>query len=143
MAPAPRQLSIATPLGPGALTLAGFSGREAVSQLFSFELDLVGPSSDTVPFEQLVGQPVTVGLGNGRFFNGLVSRFSAGARTTHDASYRSELVPRLWLLTLSRGSRIFQNVSVPDIVARVLAEGGVDASFELGGSYLPRNYCVQ
>jgi type VI secretion system secreted protein VgrG len=139
----PRQLGLETPLGPGALTLVGVSGREELSRLFSFTLDLVAPSTTPVPLDQLVGQPVTVRIGEARSFNGFVSRFSAGARDARNTAYRAELVPRPWLLTHSRGSRVFQDMSVPEIVRQVVGEAGASATFELQGAYPPRNYCVQ
>ena len=36
-----RRIAITTPLGQDALLLRGFNGREALSELFSFDLDLV------------------------------------------------------------------------------------------------------
>src|SRR5262249_38739019 len=52
--------------------------------------------------------------------------------------------PKLWLLTKTRDSRIFQNKSVPDIVKQVLSEHGVtDVNDSLTGTYDPREYCVQ
>ena len=56
----PRQLLVDTPLGGDAFTLVGLTGREAISELFRFELDLLGPNA--VPFEAIVGAPVTVTL---------------------------------------------------------------------------------
>ena len=47
-----RQLSVVTELSPGALTLVGLTGREALSELFSFQLDLVAASSTPVPFDR-------------------------------------------------------------------------------------------
>ena len=140
-----RQISITTPLGPDVLLLVGFSGREAISQLFDFRLDLVAANDAPVPFEALLGQPVNVALalpsGGNRFFGGVVSRFGQGARTGRYTSYRAEVVPALWFLTRRQASRIFQQMSVPDILKRVLA--GVDVDFQLQATYQPRDYCVQ
>jgi type VI secretion system secreted protein VgrG len=138
-------LTVTTPLGPGALHVAGMAGSDPISQLFRFELDLLAVNSQPVPFEQVVGQPITVDLalpgGGHRFVNGICSRFSAGRRSATFTAFRAQVVPKLWLLTRKRDSRIFQNLSVPDILERVLA--GVDTTFELQGTYQPRNYCVQ
>jgi type VI secretion system secreted protein VgrG len=141
----PRQLVVDTPLGRDVFTLVGLTGREAISELFRFELDLLGPNA--VPFEALVGAPVTVTLqlpsGTERHFHGVVSRFSAGGRDATGAHYRAEVVPWLWLLTRKTDSRSFQRLSVPDIVRRVLAGTPVQADFQLTGDYVPRDYCVQ
>ncbi len=133
----PRQLLVDTPLGRDAFTLVGFSGHEAISSLFHFDLDLVSPNS-AVPFEQIVGQPVTVTLAlpsaAERHFNGIVSRFSAGNRDATGTAYHAEVVPRLWLLTRATNSRVFQRMTVPEIIRRVLEPTAVEASFELEAS---------
>ena len=60
---------------------------------------------------------------------------------------RVTLVPAVWLASLGTDSRIFQELSVPEIVTAVLeprlAAHGRTLSFELQGSYEPRDYCVQ
>jgi type VI secretion system secreted protein VgrG len=121
------------------------NGTEAISGLFDFQVDLLAPSNQGVPFEQLVGQPFIVGLSlpgrQTRYFAGICSRFSEGARGGAGTSYRAEVVPQLWLLTKEHGSRIFQQLSVPDVLREVFSD--LDVSFQLQGSYEPRNYCVQ
>jgi len=77
----------------------------------------------------------------GRYFSGIVSRFSAGDRSGRTSLYRAELVPAFWLLTKTTDRRIFQQKSVPDILRQVI--GSLDVSYRLQGSYEPRNYCVQ
>ena len=66
------------------------------------------------------------------------ARATAAARR---ALYRAELVPAFWLLTKTTDRRIFQQKSVPDILRQVLA--GLDVSFEIQGTFEPRDYCVQ
>ena len=52
-----------------------------------------------------------------------------------------KLVPKLWLLTKKVRSRIFQHLSVPDILRQVL--NGLDVTYEISGTYYQRDYCVQ
>ena len=140
-----RSISITTPLGSDVLLLTGFSGREAISELFDFQLDLVAANSAQIPFEALLGQPATVSLtlptGGQRFFSGIISRFSQGARGPKVTSYQAELVPSFWLSTRRQTSRIFQDLSVPDILQLLLAD--IPSEFRLDGTFEPRNYCVQ
>ena len=79
---AQRLLRTVTSLEPDALLLESFNGTEAVSELFHFQLGLLAPSAAEVPFERLLGQPVTISVampgGAARYFNGIVSRFSHG-----------------------------------------------------------------
>jgi type VI secretion system secreted protein VgrG len=138
-------LTLTTPLGPGALLVTGFSGHEELSRPFSFELDLVALNSTSVPFDALIGMPVMLAMaipgGGTRYFNGFVSRFSAGSRGSTFTRYQAEVVPQLWLLTRNRDSRIFQQRSVPEILQQVLGSRGV--TFQLQGTFPPREYCVQ
>ena len=98
-----------------------------------------------MPFDALVGRPMTIqlrgGQGPGRFFSGICSRFSQGARGPALTAYRAEVVPWLWLLTRKAGSRIFHEQSVPEIAQQV-ALGG-DVTFELQSPHEARDYCVQ
>jgi type VI secretion system secreted protein VgrG len=146
-----RSVRVKTPLGDDVLLLEAFTGREAVSQLFHFELDLLAPSTKAIAFDSLLGQSVTLCVepwaGKPRFINGIVNRLTEGAQlcgSQGDSTfirYHAELVPKLWLLTCRRQSRIFQQLTVPDILKKVLA--GVDVSWQIQGSFEPRDYCVQ
>jgi type VI secretion system secreted protein VgrG len=140
-----RPLAITTPLDPDALLVTGFSGREAISQPFQFQLDLLAENRREIPFDKVLGQAVAVrlGLGGGRqrYFHGIVSRFSEGVRDKTFTAYRAEVVPRFWLLTRRVQNRIFQQLSIPDILKKVLE--GLDVSYQIGGSFHRRDYCVQ
>jgi type VI secretion system secreted protein VgrG len=140
-----RPLSITTPLGPDLLLLTGFRGFEAISRLFSFELDLLAERDTSIRFDRIVGQSVTIALrqldGDVRHFNGLVNRFAEGARDETFVAFRAEVVPKPWLLTKKVRSRIFQHMTVPDILEQVLS--GFDVAYKLVGHYYERNYCVQ
>jgi type VI secretion system secreted protein VgrG len=141
-----RVLTVTTPLGPNVFTLAGLSGREQISRLFSFQLDLLLENENDAPLDRLVGQPTTVELalpgGGSRFFNGIASRVSQGARGARQTSYRAEIVPRLWLLTRTHQSRTFAHHTVPEIVRLVLGDLP-DVEMRLTANYHARDYCVQ
>jgi type VI secretion system secreted protein VgrG len=140
-----RPLAIQTPLGKDKLFLIGLSGHEGVSQLFNFHLEVLAENKTDVPFEKLLGQNVTVEIElpnkEKRFFNGICSRANAGERGVIFTEYTLEIVPQFWLLTRRAQSRIFQHVNVPDILKKVF--DGLDVSFELQGTFHPRDYCVQ
>src|SRR5262249_44683381 len=140
-----RPMKVTTPLGPDDLFLVGFTGHEAISQLYSFQLDLLAENGKDIAFDKLLGQPVSVTLtlpsGKPRTFTGICNRFTQGVRDKTFTAYRLEMVPKLWLLTHRAQSRIFQQKSVPDILKKVLE--GLDVTWELQGTYEPRDYCVQ
>jgi type VI secretion system secreted protein VgrG len=138
-------LAVTTPLGPNKLFLTAFTGTEALSQLFTFQLDLLVENWQDFAFEDLLGQPVTVQLAlpgrPPRYFSGLVNRLSQAQRGTHYTAYRAEVVPLLWLLTRRVQSRIFQHMTVPDILKKVL--DGLDVTYQIQGKFEPRDFCVQ
>src|SRR5579872_4160002 len=115
-----RPLAITTPLGKDVLLLTALRGHEAISQLFDFEIDLLAKTGADVRFDRILGQSITVELrlydGDKRYFNGIVKRFSQGARDEDFMNFRAQVVPKLWLLTKKIRSRTFQHLTVPDIL---------------------------
>jgi len=140
-----RRLVLETPLGEDVLLIRSLRGREAVSSLFSYEIEAFTGNDTTIDFSKLIGKPMTVSIAldndGVRYLNGIVVRCARGARGFDYTAYRFEIVPKLWLLTKVQQSRIFQQMSVPDILKKVLA--GLDIAFETQGTYEPRDYCVQ
>jgi type VI secretion system secreted protein VgrG len=142
---ADRRMRIVTPLGKDALLLVGLTGHEAVSQLYAFDLEVRADNRNDVPFDRLLGQPVVADVllpsGHRRHFHGLCNRVTQGRRDQTFTAYHLQVVPPLWLLTKKSQSRIFQQVNVPAILKQVLT--GLNVTFELRGTYHPRDYCVQ
>jgi hypothetical protein len=143
-----RTLSVSTALGDDVLLLSSFTGREEMSRLFLYDLELLS-TDDAVNPEAVVGKPITFGVmpseGEPRYFNGIVSRFSAGGRGNRGLrSYRAEVAPWLWFLTQNADCRIFQHQTAPEIVKKIFDElGFTDYQFNLRGDYAQRDYCVQ
>ena len=142
-----RLIAIDTPLGEDALLLRGFTGQEGMSQLFHFRLDLLS-TDPAIPFNQIVGQRVTLRIlladGSQRYINGCVSRFAQTSNDMRFTHYRAEVVPWLWFLTRTADCRIFQNMTVPDIILKICKDFGFsDVKNVLQGSFEPRDYCVQ
>ncbi|MGE5303907.1 MAG: type VI secretion system Vgr family protein [Alphaproteobacteria bacterium] len=140
-----RPMAVTTPLGADKLLLMGFTGQEAVSRLFSFQLDMIAENDTDVAFDKLLGQKITVRLNvpddKERYFNGICKRVSQGEQGNDFTSYRMEIVPQFWMLTKKAQSRIFQQKSVPDILKKVLE--GLDVTYEIQGNFEPRDFCVQ
>ncbi|HFQ81465.1 MAG TPA: type VI secretion system tip protein VgrG [Desulfobacterales bacterium] len=145
--------SIETPLGTDVLLLARLRGREGLSELFQFEIDLFS-EQQTIALEDIVGKNVTISIfladGGRRYLNGLISRFgqehgSLKPETELQSPYYSAtMVPWFWLLTKNLNCRIFQNLSTPDIVKKIFAEQGLtDFKLDLQSKHDPRDYTVQ
>lgn len=140
-------LSVTTPLGKDVLLLQGFHGEEALSRPFHLTLELRSERPD-VDFSQVVGRGagITVRLEGGgeRHLHGIVTRFVQAGTFDDFTRYIAELRPWPWLLTLSRDSRIFQNLSVPQLLQKLFEEHGfTDFRLALRRGYEPRDYCVQ
>lgn len=146
-----RTLHISTPLGTNFVLLESFTATEGISRLFKIEAELLhaedadGTEPTIIDPARILGQGVSisVNLNDGTFrdFSGLVCEFEQGIRNTRFTSYNITIVPHVWLLTQRSQSRIFQQVSVPDILRQVL--DGFEFSIQLQRTYKPRNYCVQ
>jgi len=142
-----RIASVTTSLGEDVLLLYRMSGSEHLSQLFSYELELLS-EKNTIDLKALLGQSMTVKLaladGGHRCFNGLVTRIGQYGMWGNYYSYRATLQPKPWLLTRRSNCRIVQHQAVPDIVKTLLAEHGYsDVTLKLSGQYGQREYCVQ
>ncbi|APR82344.1 VgrG protein [Minicystis rosea] len=136
-------------LGSDLLRVARFTGSEGVSELFQFDLTVVS-ENPAVAFADTIGKPVLVTLlGNGepRYVHGMVARFEQGDAGKKLTSYRVTVVPKAWRLLHRRDCRIFQELSAPDIIKKVLEGAGLasgtDFAIHLRGSYATREYCVQ
>jgi type VI secretion system secreted protein VgrG len=134
------------------LLLASFSGREAMSRLFSFHLDLLQEKAvdgyKGVSFKDIIGKNVTISVtladGTPRYFNGLVSRFALSGEDASFLHYQMEMVPWTWLLTRYADCKIFHNKTVPDIIQLVFSDRTLtDFKVQLNNTYPTLEYCVQ
>jgi type VI secretion system secreted protein VgrG len=145
-----RLLKIATPLGPNKLLLRSFYGEEEMSRLFSFHLSLVS-EDNKINAPDIVGKNVTFSVEQAdksteRYFNGYVSTFAQLPSRMRLARYEAEVVPWPWFLTLTADCRIYQRMSVPDIIDEVFGRFGFpdyDMSDVKKSKHKPREYCVQ
>ncbi len=141
-----RFLYIESRLGPNELLLHSFTGSEELSGLFLFQLELLSENR-RIKFEDILGQEISFGVagpdesGQPRHIHGIVTAFSQLPDTPRFSRYRASVSPKVWILTRKQNCRIFQKLTTPDILKKVLT--GIDAAWELQGSYTPRDYCVQ
>jgi type VI secretion system secreted protein VgrG len=139
-----RPIKITTPLGPDKLLVTSVVGREALCELFRFEVQAVAEHGTHVPFEDLLGRKATlevVQTNGSRYVNGIVNRVVQEGRDEHFVGYHLTIVPQFWQLTRKMQSRIFQHKSIPDVLKAVLE--GMEVSYELQGDWEARDYCVQ
>src|SRR5262249_20687336 len=122
--PSTSLLSVSAPTCSIPLHATEFRGSEGLSELFDFTVDLLVPIPGLESFGNLLGQSVGVTLrqadGQERAFHGLVRKVERLGQEKQWLRYRVQLAPRLWLLTKSVQTRLFQSKSVPDILRYLL-----------------------
>ena len=127
------------------LQVLAFTGHEAVNQLFCFELKLVSRRR-LEDLETLLHKPAFLRMADsGAGIHGLID-LVAEADTERDITHYSlTLRPKLAYLRHRYNQRIFQCLTVEQIIRQVLKEHGIVTgySFELSGTYTEREYCVQ
>ena len=143
--PEDRAVTVETAAGE-TLTFTHLTGFDEISRCFEFTVGLVGP--DLGRRGRLAGQPPARDRGRGGRPEALVPRAGERVPPGQGRGARGELRggarPWLWLLGLTHDCRIFQNLSVVEIVEEIFGKYP-EASFDkrLQGSYPPREYCVQ
>ena len=146
-----RLFHLDTPLGEDVLLVKRFSGKESISDLFHYELDLVSDDFN-IDFDQLVGKPVTMGIRQSdnesfRYMNGIVSKFALYSDEGRLASYKAEVVPWLWLLTQAWDCRIYQDMEalavIKDTFQRHGFQSGHDWEDQTTLKRTPWAYCTQ
>lgn len=141
-------LSIATPLGDGALIPVALGVEEAISEPYVAVVELVSPQR-RLDLNRLLHAAVCVTLRRQdwpeRHFHGVVRRCVAtGPAADGLWGYRVEVVPRLWFLSQTEDCRVFQDTDAAGIIETLLREGGVERfELRLFGDRPPREYTVQ
>ena len=140
-----RRTKINTPLG-GALQLRQLHGTEEISKLFAFNVQVISDSPSVDP-KALLGKSASVEVetdgGGKRYLHGVISRFGMRGQDASKYSYFLEMRPWLWLATRKSDFKIFQNMTVPDIIRDVLGKYGQPMEFKLTRAYPPVEYLVQ
>ncbi|RWP37401.1 MAG: type VI secretion system tip protein VgrG [Mesorhizobium sp.] len=143
--PNERATVVQTPVGADLLTFTHLVGRDEISRCLAYTVGFVSSSPDIDPLKMLGGAVSIEGESDPkRWFSGLVSEFRLTRIEDRLAYYEAAIRPWLWFLGNTTDCRIFQNMSVIEIVEEVFSKYST-AKFEkrLQGSYPPREYCVQ
>jgi type VI secretion system secreted protein VgrG len=118
--------------------------REEISEVSSLRCAFVNDHGEPPDASSLLDKPAVLTLttfdGNGkRSFVGLVVR----AENDEDV-VEVDVAPKAWRMSRRADCRIFQTLSVVDIVTQVLSDAGVDTTeWKTTGTYAPREYTVQ
>ncbi|MFO0552811.1 MAG: type VI secretion system tip protein TssI/VgrG [Polyangiaceae bacterium] len=112
------------------LVLLGVEGREELSRLFQFQLLLfrAGPPFGDEELDALVSEPCVIAMGPRKsdvVHGALSSLAHIGGAPGGGTYYRATLIPNVYALQLGRRSAVYQNTTVPDMVAGLLGARGL------------------
>ncbi len=121
--------------------------QEKFSQEPSYQLELVSPNPD-LDLDGLLGDTVSIDIDLGE---GLIRTFHTHVFAGYDSgqmgdkyTYSLDLSSWLSFLGENQNCRVFQNLTVPQIVEQVFVNHHrTDYRFDLQQNYDPREYCVQ
>lgn len=130
--------------------VAGFEAEESMSRLFRYTVELACEDAD-LKIGDLVGKAAHLKLlgDDGdveRHVHGFICRMDQGDSGKRFTTYYVDLRPKVYWLTQRVNCRIFQNVSVVDIVKKVLADNKISADLykvACNQTHEAREYCVQ
>lgn len=130
------------------MLLNSFSGEETFSSLYAFNLELLSRNAHVELKDLLLQQfqlEIETTSATPRYISGYVTTAEHAGADEGVARYRVVLHPWMWFLTRRTNSRIFQDLSVDEIIGSIFGEYGDQASFEFRlGSTLPvLSYCTQ
>ena len=138
---------------PGDVFVRSLQGREALSQLYEYTLEVettFGGALDQPTIDLLLAKSAYFAFGDDESHkvHGWVREVET--MSTADAArvvYRLRLVPKMFDLTLTFGSWVYQNLDAPGLVKDVLDNAkwteGEDYEFRLTGAYSKHEYKVQ
>lgn len=135
------------------LKVTGFSGREAISELFHFRVELISERAD-IELDEMLGKGAGLQIVGevGRYVQGVIRRFERTGDAHDSTKYAAEIVPLQWYLTQRHDCRIFheetcEDMTVPGIIEKVMRDAGIPEDTydltRLGPGYAVREYVVQ
>ncbi|KEM20105.1 type VI secretion system Vgr family protein [Escherichia coli] len=141
----------------GPVDVLTFEGREQLSPPFRYDIEFTSTDKAITPESVLMqdsafsltappvqGMPVQTAL---RTLYGVITGFKLLSSSRDEARYEVRLEPRMALLTRSRQNAIYQNLTVPQIVEKILRERhqmrGQDFVFNLKSEYPAREQVMQ
>ena len=141
----------------GPVDVLTFEGREQLSTPFRYDIEFTSTDKAITPESVLMqdsafsltappvqGMPVQTAL---RTLYGVITGFKLLSSSRDEARYEVRLEPRMALLTRSRQNAIYQNLTVPQIVEKILRERhqmrGQDFVFNLKSEYPSREQVMQ
>jgi type VI secretion system secreted protein VgrG len=128
--------------------VVSFEAEEALGELFRLEM-LLASRDNAVDFADVIESAahcVIHGKVQDLTLHGVVAEFEQLNQVDGYNFYHVVLVHKLWWLTLTTHNQVFLNQTVPQVLAKVLEDGGLtgqDYEFRLSQTYTPRELICQ
>lgn len=139
--------------GGDRFTVVSFTGREAISSLYRYEIEIKSPLAASIDLDDVLDSParfISELEGVEYPVNGVLSSFDELQTVQGYVYYRAVLVPKLWWLSLYKTNEIYtEELTVDKIIETVLQNAGLtsDVEFDLDGldksRFLERDYVCQ
>ena len=132
---------------PYVFNVVRFTGSEVISRPYEFDITIVTKEKE-VDLEAMLNNTCTLYLRPGHKLpvHGILSTFEQLNEVDGNIFFRAVLVPRLWQLSLYNISEIYLDTTVPDMIEKVLKEGGLgshDYELKLVRTYRPWSFICQ
>ncbi|MFC7420937.1 type VI secretion system tip protein TssI/VgrG [Iodobacter arcticus] len=131
------------------------TGSEGINRVYCYQIKCLSPSGD-LELKSLLGLPVVLSIADAKGDSiercGVISQVQLLGSDGGFAKYSLTVEPPFALLRYRRTSRIFQDLTIVEMVKQILAEHQAKnpvfaavqtVDFKLSGEYPPRSYCVQ
>ncbi|WPX62633.1 type VI secretion system tip protein TssI/VgrG [Pseudomonas sp. MH10] len=124
-----------------------FSGKESLNQPYCFEIDVV-INCHFLDLDDYLHKSAYLCFDDGQDYgvHGVIHEFVQGETRLNMTHYHLKLMPTLFYLSHRTNQRIFQHLTVKEIIAEVLKEHGILTDryrLEVVGAFEPREYCTQ
>ena len=125
-----------------------FDLQEGLSQLFSLSIQAVSPLAE-IDFQTVLGVASSLTVKRDgkilRTVQGILAGAEQGNTDGVKTWYHFVIRPEMWVMTLKQDSRIFQNMTVPNILETLLSESHIkfDKQFYHPEEHLKREYITQ
>ncbi len=143
---------------PTSASVAGFRGSEGLSRPYVFDVYVTVAGDHDLEPEEAIGSRATLtidpgvvdaavlarGLPADVSWGGILASVEMVKAIPGNTLYLARLVPRLWLLSLTKHSRVFTKKSIPEIITAVLEDEGLtDYELRLSSSYEVEEHVCQ
>lgn len=128
------------------LTLMSIEGQEHLSAPFLYNIQF-RTELTCAQMRRFLGTELACEIGRDkqkRYVHGVLTHITEVNDADGSSTYMGRLEPRMALLRLGRNLAVFQNMTVPDLVCKLLRQQNISQiDLRLRETYQPREYCIQ